>query len=190
MLIEGTVETVKAEDGVWDTMAESVGFKSEIDATLDALIAADVDTSLAVTVNEFVDAGEFETVFKEERDMKADNEALTLRVIPVLVAKTETLTLLVIPVLVAKTETDAENEKCCDTVAIPDVVAEIEGDELTDTEGEDLAEVDDLTDIEGSNDVKPDSVGNFDGIALIVILEGVSNAENDVEPVLDLDFDA
>ena len=166
------------------------GIKFEMDAILDAPFATDIDAAI-VTVNEFDDAGELETVLKEERDTKADDEALTLFVIPVFVAKIETLTLLVIPLLVAKTETDADKEGFDTAVAMLVTVEEIEGGELTDTESVDLAEFDVLIDIDVSNDVKPDSVGSVDCEALKdIILELVCNAENDAEPVLEPDFDA
>ncbi len=136
-----------------------------------AVVAADTDAA-PVTIAVFDDAGDIETVFKEDSEARADDEELTV---------------FVAPVTVARTELDADNEGL-DAVAIPVTVDEIEGDEDTDKVSFEVVEADGTLDFEESSVDAGDCVDSIVVETLRVILtEAVGSAEDDSETTSDPD---
>ncbi len=135
-----------------------------------AVVAADTDAA-AVMIAVFDDAGDIETVFKEDREARADDEALTV---------------FVAPVTVARTELDADNEGL-DAVAIPVIVDEIEGDEDTDKVSFEVVEADSTLDFEESSVDAGDCVDSIVVETLRVITETVGCAVEESETTSDPD---
>ena len=98
----------------------------DVKVTVDcAVVAADIDATVVMSAV-FDDAGDIETVCKEDDEIKADEEAITV---------------FVAPVTVAKTDPDADIEGF-DAVAILDTADEAEGDEVPDRVGFEVVEPD------------------------------------------------
>ena len=142
------------------------------DAATNAVVAADND-AIVVTSAVFDDAGEFETVPKAENDAKADDDALTV---------------FVAPVTVARTELDADSEGF-DAVAIPVTADESEGDKDPDIVGFEVIEPDCTLDFEESSVGTGDCVGRIvvETLKVIPPIETVGSAVKESEATFDSD---
>ena len=144
----------------------------DVKVTVDcAVVAADIDATVVMSAV-FDDAGDIETVCKEDDEIKADEEAITV---------------FVAPVTVAKTDPDADIEGF-DAVAILDTADEAEGDEVPDRVGFEVVEPDWTMDFEESSVITGDCVDNIVVETLKVIpIETVGSAVKESEATFDHD---